>query len=231
VTVVFCKLQLIKQEKARRGMVNCTILRSLLVTSCLLALSQAFKKKQAPQFKEYEEDNRTIKEYEEVNRTINLLEGDIFVDFDVQFNDTDKPDEEIMIKPKALIISGGEGYSGEGGEVYSGYSVGNSVEVYIPSTGQHCQLPDLPGDPRDGHTMEEMTVCGGFVTSTGTSCLTLIDGTWQTTTTLLEWRLWHSSWASPSGVILLGGINSRRTSERIQEDGTSVSGFPLEYDL
>jgi len=231
VTVVFCKLQLIKQEKARRGMVNCTILRSLLVTSCLLALSQACKKKQAPQFKEYEEDNRTIKEYEEVNRTINLLEGDIFVDFDVQFNDTDKPDEEIMIKPKALIISGGEGYSGEGGEVYSGYSVGNSVEVYIPSTGQHCQLPDLPGDPRDGHTMEEMTVCGGFVTSTGTSCLTLIDGTWQTTTTLLEERDEHSSWASPSGVILLGGEGSPRTSERIQEDGTSVSGFTLEHSL
>ena len=32
------------------------------------------------------------KEYEEVNRTINLLEGDIFIDFDVQFNDTDKED-------------------------------------------------------------------------------------------------------------------------------------------
>ena len=108
-------------------MVNLTLLRTLLVTSCLLALSQACKKKQvtllitiiavrrgfelflfeifkAPQFKEYEEDNRTIKEYEEVNRTINLLEGDIFVDFDVQFNDTDKPDEEIMIKPKGLDI-------------------------------------------------------------------------------------------------------------------------------
>ena len=65
-------------------------------------------------------------------------------------------------------------------------SVGNSVEVYIPSTGQHCQLPDLPGDPRYFHTMEEMTVCGGYY---GTrTCLTLIDGTWQTTTTLLEER-------------------------------------------
>ena len=30
------------------------------------------------------------KEYEEVNRTINLLEGDIFIDFDVQFNDTNR---------------------------------------------------------------------------------------------------------------------------------------------
>ena len=49
--------------------------------------------------------------------------------------------------------------------------------------------------------------------------------------TILIIRYWHSSWASPSGVILLGGGWSPRTSERIQEDGTSVSGFPLEYDL
>ena len=41
----------------------------------------------------------------------------------------------------------------------------------------------------------------------------------------------HSSWASPSGVRLLGGVVISGTSERIQEDGTSVSGFPLEYDL
>merc|ERR1719300_1802563 len=119
----------------------------------------------------------------------------------------------------ALIISGGEPQD----------SAGNSVEVYVPSTGQHCQLPDLPGEKRDWHTMEEMMVCGGYYTRT--SCLTLIDGTWQTTITLLDERDDHSSWASPSGVILLGGEGSPRTSERIQEDGTSVSGFPLEYSL
>ena len=79
----------------------------------------------------------------------------------------------------ALIISGG----------LPREPVPNSVEVFVPSTGQHCQLPDLPGDPRDHHTMEEMTVCGGYYsTSSETSCLTLIDGTWQTTTTLLEKR-------------------------------------------
>ena len=77
-----------------------------------------------------------------------------------------------------MIISGGQPPD----------SVGNSVEVYIPSTGQHCQLPDLSGYPRNYHTMEEMMVCGGAYTSTVTSCLTLIDGTWQTTTTLLESR-------------------------------------------
>ena len=44
-------------------------------------------------------------------------------------------------------------------------------------------------------------------------------------------RLWHSSWASPSGVILLGGGWSHGTSERIQDDGTSTGSFNLEYSL
>ena len=43
----------------------------------------------------------------------------------------------------------------------------------------------------------------------------------------------HSSWVSPSGLtILLGGGYSftTRTTEKIQEDGTSVKSFDLEYD-
>ena len=77
----------------------------------------------------------------------------------------------------ALVISGGFGYED---------GVGNTVEVFIPSTGQHCQLPDLPGDGRNYHTMEGMTVCGGSYTSTQTSCLTLRDGTWEKTSLLEE---------------------------------------------
>ena len=42
-------------------------------------------------------------------------------------------------------------------------------------------------------------------------------------------RFWHCSWASPAGVILIGGLNSQRTSEMIQEDGSSVEGFRLEH--
>ena len=65
------------------------------------------------------------------------------------------------------------------------------MEVFVPSTGQHCQLPDLPGDPRVLHTMEEMTLCGGtylYYYDTIISCLTLVEGTWQKTTTLLDRR-------------------------------------------
>ena len=44
-------------------------------------------------------------------------------------------------------------------------------------------------------------------------------------------RYHHSSWASPSGLILLGGRGSKRTTEKIQEDGTSSYSFELKYDL
>ena len=75
-----------------------------------------------------------------------------------------------------LIISGGDDKD-------------KSVEVFLPSSGQHCTLPDLPAK-RYRHTMEEMVVCGGgdSGTSTRTSCLTLTDDGWETTTTLLERR-------------------------------------------
>ena len=79
-----------------------------------------------------------------------------------------------------MIISGGGSFD----------SAGQSVEVYVPSTGQHCQLPDLPAGRYD-HTMEKMTVCGGYGgygEFTWTSCLTLTDAGWEVTTTLLEER-------------------------------------------
>ena len=85
----------------------------------------------------------------------------------------------INILYSGLIISGGSPSS----------SVGQSVEVYVPSTGQHCQLPDLL-DVRLDHSMEKMTVCGGgeYDSGTRTSCLTLTDAGWEVTTTLLEER-------------------------------------------
>ena len=64
--------------------------------------------------------------------------------------------------------------------------VGQSVEVYVPSTGLQCKLPDLP-EKRAEHTMEAKTVCGGGKTMT--SCRTLTSqGNWKETTNLLKAR-------------------------------------------
>ena len=77
----------------------------------------------------------------------------------------------ILFIYSGLIISGGENRAGL------------SAEVFVPSTGKHCQLPDMPGQSRAFHTMEKMMMCGG--SQTAKSCLTLIDGIWKETTTLL----------------------------------------------
>ena len=44
-------------------------------------------------------------------------------------------------------------------------------------------------------------------------------------------RWGHSSWASPSGLMLLGGGgDGLRTTEKINKNGTSSYSFPLKYD-
>ena len=39
----------------------------------------------------------------------------------------------------------------------------------------------------------------------------------------------HSSWASPSGTILMGGRYNETTTEKIQQEGTSSYSFDLKY--
>ena len=114
--------------------------------------------------------------------------------------------------------------------ITSGTWAGKTAEIFVPSTGQHCQLTDLPGG-RYYTGSENYTVCGGEGEDTKTSCHSLTSGgTWEKTSELLESRVGYSSWASPSGLMLLGGWYSRRTTEMIQENGTSSYNFTLEYD-
>ena len=48
---------------------------------------------------------------------------------------------------------------------------------------------------------------------------------------VLNIRYSHSSWASPSGVMLLGGREYNGWSrEKIEEDGTTTFGIALNYE-
>jgi len=77
--------------------------------------------------------------------------------------------------------------------------------------------------------MEKKILCGSYDSGTERFCLTLTDDGWERTTTLLEERWAHCSWDSPSGLILLGGEGSPRTTEKIQQDGGSSYSFYLKY--
>merc|ERR1711971_446498 len=129
-----------------------------------------------------------------------------------------------MDSHRGLLISGGKG---------SGSSRLADVELWVPEM-VHCQVPAIPLG-RYAHSQDGTTLCGGYsgVSDIQTSCITLTDeGTWETTTTLLQERQYHVSWASPSGLIIMGGraSASKETSEKIMENGTSIDSFPLEYD-
>ena len=65
----------------------------------------------------------------------------------------------------------------------------NSVEIFVPSTGQHCRLPTLTGFGRRwyDHITEKLTVCGQPYGS-HKACLTLINGTWEQTATTIKRR-------------------------------------------
>ena len=48
---------------------------------------------------------------------------------------------------------------------------------------------------------------------------------------IISIRAGHSSWDSPSDLVLMGGDYSKRTTEKIQENGTSSYSFELKYDI
>ena len=118
-----------------------------------------------------------------------------------------------------MMISGGNGSE-------------TSVEVISPSGGS-CTLPPLPS-PRTSHTLTlgggSALACGGWG-GAGRSCARLTGGGWSSSHGLQQPRAGHASWAVTSGVILLGGAASPRTSELAWHgDDASSPSFPLQYD-
>ena len=59
-----------------------------------------------------------------------------------------------------------------------------------------------------------------------------MSGTWNQSNTLREARINHVSWETASGVYLMGGYDTavRRTSVKVNIDGSVVESFNLKYD-
>ena len=105
------------------------------------------------------------------------------------------------------------------------------MEALLANGTSYCTLPDLPDD-RYKHTQDGLTACGGPRSGTWDSCVTLTDGQWTQSHTLLHMRYHHTSWALGDGrVMLMGGSDSYTTTEIISPDSdTSTEGFTLKYD-
>ena len=115
--------------------------------------------------------------------------------------------------------------------IVTGTYFGNSrsVEALREDGSSLCTLPDLPNNYYY-HTQSGLVTCGGGTSSIRTSCIRLIDGKWLQSNTLIHGRYLHTSWTSPMGIVLMGGMSSDTTTELLTDDGQSVELFPLKYD-
>ena len=117
----------------------------------------------------------------------------------------------------AIIITGG--YTDEGTD--------DSVELLFPNGTFLCSLPSLP-DPRYYHTQSGLVACGGV--GGYKDRIIFSGGQWNTSHSLLYSRFEHTSWSSTQhGKILIGGYDSRTTTEMLTETGESQESFTLKY--
>ena len=120
----------------------------------------------------------------------------------------------------AILITGG----------YRGGRYLKSAEIYFPSNNTSCSLPELP-KKRGYHTQDGPWACGGYSSSTRRTCDKWSQGNWtRQSLSLKEERQDHLSWATASGVYLMGGTYSQWTSELVKEDGSVEKGFLLKYE-
>ena len=117
-----------------------------------------------------------------------------------------------------------------------------SVELLNLDGSFNCMLPSLP-HARSSHTQSGLVACGGYLRETQgettfKTCDTFSIGMeeWKKSHVLREERHSHTSWASPKGVMLLGGWDSIRTTgkedettEVLTNDGETTPSFGLKY--
>ena len=104
-----------------------------------------------------------------------------------------------------------------------------SVELLSTNGTRLCALPSLP-DLRVWHTQSGLVTCGGEGNQPP-SCLTISGGHWKKTHSLRPryGRYGHTAWASPQGVLLMGGdYDSYTTTELLNDDGSTTASFNLD---
>ena len=105
-----------------------------------------------------------------------------------------------------------------------------SSEVLSATGTPLCTLPPLY-NRRYGHTQDGLLTCGGYDYGTSITCVKLSTGGWVVSHNLLQPRYYHSSWISPAGLVLMGGLNNPNTTELLSSsDSSSSYSFNLEYE-
>ena len=157
-----------------------------------------------------------------------------FISFDFFGVSWTTPD--IIIHFKVVLVTGGARYTD--GTRYKHPAL-TSVELLNLDGSFNCMLPSLP-EGRSSHTQTGLVACGGYPNPRENlkTCDTFSIGMeeWKKSHVLREERHSHTSWASPQGVMLLGGWDSIRTTgkedettEVLTNDGETTPSFGLKY--
>ena len=105
---------------------------------------------------------------------------------------------------------------------------GKSVELLATDGTKLCSLPNLPAKKgRHWHSQTGLVTCGGGYSETHKSCVTFSAGRWKKTHTLRQRRYAHTAWASPRGVLLMGGTHTSRLTDLLTDDGDTIPSFNL----
>ena len=111
-----------------------------------------------------------------------------------------------------------------------------SLQGGCPKTS--CSLPELP-EARRLHSQDGGLACGGLTNNAATNiCFkwSPSNGTWTQSHTLdlnpvtHTYRSGHVSWATASGVYLIGGFYTVKTSQKVKLDGSVEKSFSLKYE-
>ena len=105
-----------------------------------------------------------------------------------------------------------------------------SVELLYTNGTHRCFLPDLP-QAKKSPTQVGLLTCASAEPEAKKSCWTLSGGKWKKSHTLTGSAGYGQvGWASPQGVLLMGGISNGSTmTELLMENGHTKPGFRLKY--
>ena len=107
-----------------------------------------------------------------------------------------------------------------------------SAEIYNPLTKTSCSLPSLPHPHYYYHTQDGGLTCGGR--NTYLYCVTWnpAHGNWVRTHKDMKRKRNHVSWATASGVYLMGGAYYPTNTEKAMKErpGRPSPAFNLQYN-
>ena len=106
------------------------------------------------------------------------------------------------------------------------------VELLSNNGSWLCYLPNMVGKRGNYLSLTGSLICGGYhFHTTLNTCINFSGGRWQQTHILKQKRHGHTAWASPRGVLLMGGSGTGTGTTIEFVNGTTVPSLENRRNL